>query len=79
MSERQTGGPAFPCDDIKRFDSQVGVSKLESSTGMTLRDYFSAKAMNGLLAAGGGVAHPPAIWAAMAYSIADAMLKERKV
>jgi hypothetical protein len=32
------GGPAFPCDS-KRFESE----------GMTLRDYFAAKAMSAII------------------------------
>lgn len=36
------GGPAFPVEDVP-----------ENCFGMTLRDYFAAKAMQGLFAAGG--------------------------
>ena len=48
--------------------------------GMTLRDYFAARAMNGFLAKyGTGLsAMAPAILSKMAYEIADAMLKARK-
>lgn len=47
---------------------------------MTLRDYFAAKAMQGILAA---TLTPNTIWsqdevAETAYTVADAMLKERK-
>ena len=38
------GGPAFPVEDVQ-----------ENYFGMTLRDYFAAKAMLGLFAAGVGV------------------------
>ncbi len=61
MSNKDNGGPAFPTETFM-------------TDGMTLRDYFAAKAMQGLLArnAGGeGVVHEKA------YQIADAMLKER--
>jgi hypothetical protein len=50
------------------------------SIGMTLRDYFAAKAMQAMLA------HPnssdtagPESYAAAAYKMADAMLKARNV
>jgi hypothetical protein len=47
--------------------------------GMTLRDYFAAKAMQGLLA---GIT-PTTVWshdevAETAYNVADAMLKARE-
>jgi hypothetical protein len=46
--------------------------------GMTLRDYFAAKAMQGLFAAGGGLVKTADQWAAQAYTMADAMLKARE-
>ena len=49
--------------------------------GMTLRDYFAAKAMQGIIgyAGGKGIYIPPdAELAASAYEIADAMLKARE-
>ena len=58
------GGPAFPAD----FQLY--------STGMTLRDYFAAAALQGILANGGG-----ASWdddATHAYLCADAMIKARE-
>ena len=39
---KEDGGPAFPCDRI--FGEETTIS----STGMTLRDYFAAKAMQEL-------------------------------
>ena len=45
-------------------------------TGMTLRDYFAAKAMQGLLASGNlPKTMPDADLAECAYALADAMLK----
>ena len=61
------GGAAFP---IVHPDGQ-GVQYY----GMSLRDYFAAKAMQGRLAVPGYVDVEQA--AAMAYRMADAMLKER--
>jgi len=70
---KETGGPAFPVFDIDK--------------GMTLRDYFAAKAMQGLCA---GFASPHGGWpdsgcsehydvaASHAYLMADAMLRARQ-
>ena len=48
--------------------------------GMTLRDYFAAKAMQGLLAQSCGTAlgSDPKFAAEYAYATADAMLKARE-
>lgn len=59
------GGPAFP--------TPAGV---QHNDGMTLRDYFAAAALQGLLCNGGG-----ASWdddATHAYLCADAMIKARE-
>ena len=62
----ETGGPAFP------FDT--------GTCGMTLRDYFAAQAMQGILV---GMVTPTEGWshnkfAEIAYNVADAMLKARE-
>ena len=61
-----TGGPAFPISDpgLPQYD------------GMTLRDYFAAKAMQGFLATV-KVGCPDDLIAIDAYNLADAMLKAR--
>ena len=73
-----TGGPAFPINANESADRCI-------YTGMNLRDYFAAKAMQGLLANpklqsqilkeggafGGWIEHS-------AYGWADAMLKARE-
>ena len=68
-----TGGPAFPCDHLVDDD---GVSL---ASGMTLRDYFAAKAMQGMFASGN---LPKSVTneeiADVAYDMADAMLKARE-
>ena len=69
------GGPAFPHKRQIRCNGEVIDSEMEP--GMTLRDYFAAAALQGLLADGGG-----ASWnddAKSAYLAADAMLKAREV
>jgi len=64
-----TGGPAFPAQ-VKFFD--------EPTTGMTLRDYFAAKAMASL-----GFTTKPydttAETAKKCYQMADAMLRAREL
>lgn len=74
MSARD-GGPAFPVplNPGEEFKAHG------PADGMTLRDYFAAKALQGLLAApqehvDGFDAH-----AIVAYALADAMLKAREV
>ncbi len=61
-----TGGPAFPTPRYERGDMY--------SLGMTLRDYFAAKAMQGILFEGLDENQT----ARHAYEIADAMLKARE-
>lgn len=66
------GGPAFPRP--ASLDPEFN-ARMPSQSGMTLRDYFAAKAMQGILARPGSVT--PREDAAMAYLMADAMLTER--
>ncbi len=61
---KETGGPAFPVP--------AGCGE---DQGMTLRDYFAAKAVQGLLAC--PVQSDERMFARDAYQMADAMLKER--
>jgi hypothetical protein len=66
MSNTNTGGPAFP----------IGSGDMRDPTGMTLRDYFAAKAMQGLISADQMTPHDYV--ANDAYGYADAMLKARQ-
>jgi vacuolar-type H+-ATPase catalytic subunit A/Vma1 len=69
MTERNTGGPAFPINANESADRCI-------YTGMTLRDYFAAKAMQGLLTST-RISKPD--WIANdSYEMADAMLKARE-
>lgn len=78
--DRETGGPAFPHPGGSN-DATVQISHL----GMTLRDYFAAKALQGLLAneevadecASGDFSLVVSRYAQLAYTYADAMLKAR--
>jgi len=76
MSKKDNGGPAFPRQHTVADANDPGF-KL-GNDGMTLRDYFAAKAMQGICA------HPDT-WrlhaeqiVGQSYLIADAMLEARK-
>ena len=82
MSKINDGGPAFPIpltdEQEQRWNQSPG---LGSANGMTLRDYFAAKAMQGAI--GALITGAPADSTADAklakasYAIADAMLTAR--
>ena len=76
MSTIETGGPAFPLQSI-------GPEFAPGYAGMTLRDYFAAKAMQGLVSGHFAKYGHEDYWprpeiASEAYEIADAMLAARK-
>lgn len=50
MSEQNTGGPAFPCMPPQDMASGSATGYPYPDPGMTLRDYFAAKAMQTLIA-----------------------------
>ena len=68
MSEKDTGGPAFP----RVVEQPNGYMK--AVEGMTLRDYFAAKALQGMSAEIDDEVRA-ARWC---YEMADAMLEARK-
>ena len=69
---KKTGGPAFPLYRGQGYRND----------GMTLRDYFAAKAMQGLLASPkeipNGQDGTTDYYAMAAYAMADAMIAERE-
>ena len=71
MSNTNTGGPAYPSPRWEGWGSP--------QEGMTLRDYFAAKAIQGMFASGN---LPKSVrddeLASVAYEFADAMLKARE-
>ena len=74
MSEKETGGPAFP---TKSYDLDMDVWVREE--GMDLRDYFAAKALQGMCFGDRWPAHNEFNEIAKrAYGLADAMLEARK-
>lgn len=74
MSKIDDGWPLFRWDTEPATESGV-------ATGMTLRDYFAAKAMNGILSCDHPITRVNG-WASAvataAYEMADAMLKARE-
>jgi len=75
MSEINTGGPAFP-QDIGWVSPNQHVQYRGPQGGMTLRDYFAAKAMQELMQMEHVETYASA--ATRAYEMADAMLKARE-
>jgi hypothetical protein len=66
MNRTDTGGPAFPHQSSDAIRA-----------GMTLRDYFAGKAMGALLVDPLWQGNTTGTVAAIAYEMADAMLKAR--
>ena len=71
MSAQNLGGPAFP---IPHQENSRGDVVTYMHDGMTLRDYFAAKAMQEAMSWDGMDMEDAA---ATAYAAADAMLAER--
>lgn len=71
------GGPAFPVPSVGTGDPRDGMTT--GSPGMTLRDYFAAKAITGLVCQEWyeGRETQREAMVAQAYAIADAMLEVR--
>ena len=91
---KNDGGPAFPYSALVP-DNRTGTvtpTMFEDSNGMSLRDYFAAKAMQAMVTAMASgdsspieramrvanVKTPQALFAMNAYAQADAMLKARQ-
>lgn len=78
MNMINDGGPAFPCQwyDFQPCTGEQVVR--EQWGGMTLRDYFAAKAMQSLISKYGFISDEINFAAEHSYEIADAMLKARE-
>ncbi len=70
-----TGGPAFP-----KLTQDERWKTFTSTDGMTLRDYFAAKAMQAITPsfANENILNPAEFISDKAYALADAMLKARE-
>jgi hypothetical protein len=78
---KETGGPAFPSGLIDPSTPEDAIQSVHD--GMTLRDYFAAKAMKAVITDWlntGDIfqdAEIPEVIARDCYLVADAMIKER--
>ena len=78
---KETGGPAFPQQGLDPWQRPLQIAK-----GMTLRDYFAAKAMQARLTRSADPLPAPQWFgpghevedARACYAVADAMLKARE-
>ncbi len=70
---KDNGGNAFPSPCRSVADEMVNLEY----RGMTLRDYFAAKAMQSIILSPHTKDEGVAVQAICSYEIADAMLKER--
>ncbi len=79
LDNNKTGGPAFPTEYF--YNQETGYERMPA-VGMTLRDYFAAKAMQGLIASprtplGTVNDVTDQLIAKLSYIMADAMLVAR--
>lgn len=91
---KPNGGPAFPAKEFSHMEARpegydrqgfpvnahrIAHAVVTDHPGMTLRDYFAAKALEGLIAQSHGtaIASNPQMGAGWAYRVADAMIEER--
>lgn len=76
---KDTGGPAFPTNTrIGTNKDGTWVAETPAGGGMTLRDYFAAKAMHAMIASGTVPTGIMLDTAKEAYQMADEMLKARE-
>lgn len=73
MTPRPNGGPAFP----RPASPSPSTSMDRAQSGMTLRDYFAAAVLPGLLGPGILTKEILADLAVTAYAVADALIAER--
>lgn len=82
MHTDYTGGSAFPVTPGVDQHGQLGVGQPYPEPGMTLRDYFAAKAMGAMVGTGEhafkGFDGYEYQLAANAYRVADAMIAARE-
>ncbi len=72
--EKDNGGPAFPTQESSEYNGQ---RSQYAEPGMTLRDYFAAKAMQGLMTNKMYDHDTPEMITQKAYDWADMILKAR--
>jgi hypothetical protein len=71
---------AFPTQkSIGANKEGTWIEETPGQSGMTLRDYFAAKAMQGIVTDTGWMGNTVSTLAGISYEVADAMMKEREV
>jgi hypothetical protein len=74
MNNTNTGGPAYPTSNYQKMvPLSTGYSE-----GISIRDYFAAKAMQSMNGRRDYLDAPASAIALDAYAMADAMLKARE-
>jgi hypothetical protein len=74
-NQTQDGGPAFPLNELNHVTGDICAQHF----GLTVRDYFAAKAMQAIRTdVEFDLRHDPDQVADRAYELADAMLKARQ-
>lgn len=68
---------AFPT--MEHGYDKTGCPTVNTYEGMTLRDYFAAKAMQGSVVSDGPEFPTPELIAKWSYAVADAMLRQREL
>lgn len=71
--DKKDGGPAYP--EYRDVSSEQNI---ESTQGMSLRDYFAAKAMAGMFAGSSVGFKLASSIVELSYEIADAMIEQRE-
>lgn len=75
---KDTGGPAFPVSyDHQTFEPSSIAEAKRLMSGMTLRDYFAAKALQGLCADPNTAEADIEVLVTECYKLADGMLAAR--
>ncbi len=74
---KNTGGPAFPSEGGHKFAVGNDVRKTLPSQGMSLRDYFAAKALQSLIIRDGCTTGYAKNISEASFVYADAMLRAR--
>ena len=77
VMQRATGGAAFPVLPPQDTAAGVATGYPYPESGMTLRDYFAAKAMQGMVGTASFAYDDMEKEATLCYEIADAMLAVR--
>ena len=74
MSKQKDGGPIYPIFEARHANADYDITHI----GMSLRDYFAAQALQGMISADHKSERSMSEMVTLAYKIADAMIAERE-